>query len=423
MNSQIFGSSKSYKFIEYLLNEGIPMFGIFGIFIPVFYASRSGELLAVTIAIVIGICVEALITLFLNSNLWLLRIVPLMSYAVGFLLISQADQSELSTLTLVYCFYIFAHAAIMIIPIEQTSFSQRLFVFLGFLILKILSIMVLIGSINPTESSRDFGTIELYLVPNMFFLVLLIVFNNVLLLWRNAELESVGHKLKNISNWHVDDKVIVQNIKTPDSDPISHQTKSVMFGDIRGFSRFSEQSELEDILKVLNTFYKLSEEVIERYNGAKPEFIADEVITHFSEAKDAVNCALELNPMLNNYLSQYSLSFGIGVNCGDVIEGVIGGESSKKFTIFGDTVNVASRLQSNAEGNQILINENILNVLPGLEVTEVFGITLKNISKPMRYFSVLGWVPEKQAEKRSFIGKIKHIIGPIHQEVESKQRV
>ena len=84
-----------------------------------------------------------------------------------------------------------------------------------------------------------------------------------------------------------------------------------------------------------------------------------------------------------------TVSFGIGVNCGEAVVGNIGCEYRMDYTAIGDTVNTAARLESNAKAGQILISEAVYEAVKDrLEVTEVGVIPLKGKSNGVFVYSV-----------------------------------
>ncbi len=126
--------------------------------------------------------------------------------------------------------------------------------------------------------------------------------------------------------------------------------------DIRGFTPWAESHSAHEVVEVINQFYCTAEPIIKAHNGFKLQMTGDEIMTRFQTADEAVQAAQALQPEIDRTLSPYGLSFGIGVHTGELIEGLVGGEHTRQYGVFGDTVNVAARLQSQAQGGSIVLS-------------------------------------------------------------------
>jgi class 3 adenylate cyclase len=115
---------------------------------------------------------------------------------------------------------------------------------------------------------------------------------------------------------------------------------------------------------------------------------------HLERAIEAclqVKAQIEKLPELSDHYS-YKPKVSIGINCGEMISGNIGSVSLKRldYTVIGDTVNTAQRLQSSATPNQIVISENSYNkISESFSCRKVGSVSLKNKTKPMVLYEVL----------------------------------
>ena len=138
----------------------------------------------------------------------------------------------------------------------------------------------------------------------------------------------------------------------------SEEIVSVLFSDIRGFTGLSEQSDAREIVTVLNYYFSTMTDVIFKHQGTVDKFIGDAImatwgapITSPHHARDAVRAAIDMNfaiDSVNNWLEARKLTkinVGIGVHTGTAIMGSIGSSQKADFTVIGDTVNLASRLE------------------------------------------------------------------------------
>ena len=177
---------------------------------------------------------------------------------------------------------------------------------------------------------------------------------------------------------------------------------AVMFVDIRGFTPMSENLEPEQVVQILNEYLTLTTESIFKYNGMLDKFIGDATMAVFNAPFDledylyaAVATAWDIKngseKLEKKLMEQFgrTVSFGIGVNCGDAVVGNIGCEFRMDYTAIGDTLNTAARLESKAKPGQILISEKLYKALEDrIEAEEVGEMELKGKSNKIMVYSV-----------------------------------
>ena len=134
---------------------------------------------------------------------------------------------------------------------------------------------------------------------------------------------------------------------------------TVLFCDIRGFTTLSEQINPTQVVSLLNKFFSSMEQCIVKHNGIINKYIGDAIMAIFgvplqneNQALDAYKCCLEMRQTLTNLNKELEaenlpqIKFGIGLHTGNVLAGNIGSNSRMEYTVIGDTVNVASRIES-----------------------------------------------------------------------------
>lgn len=131
------------------------------------------------------------------------------------------------------------------------------------------------------------------------------------------------------------------------------QEMSVLFSDIRDFTTLSESMTPSDSFKLINAYLSRMEPAINENNGFIDKYIGDAIMALFSGgADDAVKGAIAMLHILREYNTTRQtperppLEIGIGINTGDLMLGVVGGNSRMDSTVIGDTVNLASRVES-----------------------------------------------------------------------------
>jgi adenylate cyclase len=166
--------------------------------------------------------------------------------------------------------------------------------------------------------------------------------------------------------------VVKQLLDNPNSFRLggANQTVTVLFADIRGFTSIAEKAKPEVIVTLLNRFFSAMSEIIFANGGTLDKYIGDGLMAIFGaptatpdDARNAVDAAIQMQNRvvkLNAELRSEGLpeiSMGVGLATGEATIGYIGSDRRSEYTAIGDTVNLASRLESNAGGGQIFISE------------------------------------------------------------------
>ena len=151
---------------------------------------------------------------------------------------------------------------------------------------------------------------------------------------------------------------------------------TVLFSDIRNFTTISEQLEAEEVVTMLNSYFTRMLDPIFRYEGTLDKFIGDAMMAVFgapiplvNDAEHAVRAALEMRRALRWYNEDRAgqglspIDNGIGITKCEAVSGNIGSEQRMDYTVIGDTVNIASRLEGLTKSYdlKILVNEGVYN--------------------------------------------------------------
>lgn len=151
---------------------------------------------------------------------------------------------------------------------------------------------------------------------------------------------------------------------------------AILFADIRGFTSFSEKHSPEQIVARLNEYFESMVEAIQEHGGTVDKFIGDAVMAVFggvlpleNPGQAAVDAAQAMRRRMQGLMQSWKergeivFDNGIGVHFGPVLQGTIGPENRKDFTVIGDAVNLASRLESKCKelASPVLISETVYN--------------------------------------------------------------
>jgi adenylate cyclase len=182
------------------------------------------------------------------------------------------------------------------------------------------------------------------------------------------------------------------------------QEITVLFADIRGFTRMSESMDAREVVHMLNELFTAMSEVIFKSGGTVDKFIGDCIMALFGaplesplSADHALRAAVTMQQTarrLNLSRAQLGLReipIGIGLHTGSAVVGNIGSADRVQYTAIGDTVNVASRLVSKAEAHQIIVSEAFRKALSKAEPLSLIGeVELKGRQNRLNIYSV-GW--------------------------------
>lgn len=185
---------------------------------------------------------------------------------------------------------------------------------------------------------------------------------------------------------------------------------TILFSDIRSFTKFSELRSAEEVVQFLNEYLSRMTDVIFKFNGTIDKFIGDAIMTVFGapfknddDALRAVKTAVEMIRELSKLnqkmdLTKDNLQVGIGIHTGDAIVGNIGSDRRLDYTVIGDNVNLASRIEGLTKhyGCSILISETTFGQIEGkytsqdgFEVREIDRVIVKGKSKAILVYEVV----------------------------------
>ncbi len=180
---------------------------------------------------------------------------------------------------------------------------------------------------------------------------------------------------------------------------------TIFFVDIRNFTKISEELPPQEVTSILNEYFSTIEPIIAKYHGIVNKYIGDGLLAVFGEpvktdehALNAVLCGIEIIDKISLLREKFIkenkpvINIGIGVNTGEVFAGNIGTEERFEYTVIGDNVNLASRIESY---NQILKTQFLISeytyeyVKDRIDVVKLSGVNIKGKSKPIDIYEVL----------------------------------
>ncbi len=214
---------------------------------------------------------------------------------------------------------------------------------------------------------------------------------------------------------HFLDPRIVANVVNPETGELRQSAErrkvTIFFSDIAGFSGIGEQLTADNTVGLLNHYFTAATQCIRDHHGIVDKFIGDAVMAFWaspfsegeSHARDACLACLEMRPAFAKIEAEISQITGLRRNTpkfhvrmalatGDTLIGTIGSATTKSFTVIGDTVNIASRLEgvNKVYGTDLIVNEDCYRLAEvDVEAREIDLLTVYGKTEPVRIYELL----------------------------------
>jgi class 3 adenylate cyclase len=212
------------------------------------------------------------------------------------------------------------------------------------------------------------------------------------------DLESRNRLLRQVLNGYVSEDVVDVLLTDPErylklggeARPVT-----VLFADIRGFTRFTEEHPAPEVVETLNRIFRALSHVVFAHRGTFDKYLGDGLMAFYGapvagddDARRAVETAIEMQQRFRELRAEagpvmHKLGLGIGLHSGEAIVGNIGSDRVMDYTVIGDTVNVAKRLQETALAGQTLVSEATVQGVPGLGARRLEPLILPGRTEPV----------------------------------------
>jgi PAS domain S-box-containing protein len=213
--------------------------------------------------------------------------------------------------------------------------------------------------------------------------------------------------IKDMFARYMSNEVMEKLMETPDTVNLGGDKRvaTVFFADIRGYTSFSEGREPEEIIEILNEYFSEAVEQVVRHKGYIDKFIGDCIMAVWGvpmlpdkdDAFNAVSCALAIQDTVRSAKRKFfrkgasGLRIGIGINTGPLVAGNLGSMQRMDYSVIGDTVNLAARLEGVAGPTEVIISHSTKNQLGNLfRYEERPAVRVKGMEKPVQIYNVLG---------------------------------
>jgi adenylate cyclase len=213
-------------------------------------------------------------------------------------------------------------------------------------------------------------------------------------------------RVKNAMRSYLSDKVMTKILAHPDNVKLggTKQVITIMFCDIRGFTKYCDNRDSEEVLTVLNEYMEEMTQVVFKYDGTVDKYIGDCIMAFWNapdlqpdHAQRAVCCAMEMRYALANFKTKRAgkdtelFECGIGIHTGEALVGNMGSSLKLNYTAMGSTVNMGARLETLTKrlNERILISQDTLDLLQGdFPITDRGEATVPGFAQPIHVYAV-----------------------------------
>lgn len=243
------------------------------------------------------------------------------------------------------------------------------------------------------------------IIPPLFTLFASYV---TILFYRFLIEEKEKRRIKRSFGQYVSRSVLEEILSNPNLAKLGGERRdiTILFSDIRNFTTMSEGMTPEEVVDILNEYLTKMTDVVYRHGGTLDKFIGDAVMAFWSapiiqedHPRRAMMCALDMFVELKALQEKWRkegrpvMDIGVGINTGDVVVGNMGSHERMDYTVIGDNVNLASRLESlNKQYHaHIIISESTYSYVSELiEAKSLGGVKVKGKEKEVNIFQVFG---------------------------------
>lgn len=175
---------------------------------------------------------------------------------------------------------------------------------------------------------------------------------------------------------------------------------TIVFADVSGFTAMSEKMDPEEVRGVMNACFESLVPVVRKYEGTIDKFIGDEImalfgapVAHENDAERALRAALEMMQAIASFNREHATELGlhIGINTGPVIAGQIGAQARRDYSVMGDAVNLAARLEDASSSGEIFVGPNTHRLTAQLfDFEKIPPLNLKGKAAPVEVYRLVG---------------------------------
>jgi len=228
----------------------------------------------------------------------------------------------------------------------------------------------------------------------------------------------LGHRkkmLKAIKALNVENPAPLTAPAAPVLRPGERRQVTVLFADLSGFTKLSSEIDAEEVHALLNRYFALVDGAITDLGGTVDKHIGDCVmalfgapVAHTDDPWRAVQAACEIHRIMGPLSKEMEreLTAHVGIASGQVVASGTGSDAHQEYTVIGDTVNLAARLQDLAKGGETIIADKVYQAVEGLtDCTSQGEVAVKGLEKPVSVWKLNGLLASPKATVGELVGR------------------
>ena len=226
---------------------------------------------------------------------------------------------------------------------------------------------------------------------------------------------------------YVPRELVEQMSKNPEEYSMRGESRemTVLFSDVRDFTSISEGLTAEQLKEMMNAYLTSMTEVIQQQNGTIDKYIGDAImafwgapIPNAQHARDGLEAAMEMQKSIRTLDPDFArrgwqpLHIGVGLNCGEMNVGDMGSKFRRAYTVMGDAVNLASRLEGLTKeyGVGILVSESVVNAVPSFLYREIDKVQVKGRAEGVAIFEPLGRLDQVDEATADLVDRFQRML-------------
>jgi class 3 adenylate cyclase len=228
-----------------------------------------------------------------------------------------------------------------------------------------------------------------YFLGSVLLIGLFLGLRNLQVSRQQRQLKATARSLQQFAEWGIGAYAVNQAVNNPDALALAIHDRTIIFMDIRGFTRWCEQHEPDAIAKILNAYYHATEPAAAAQDPIRVSFTGDEIMAIYATPAQGIAAAQVMRDRAQACLAPQGLGAGCAVHCGPVMEGFFGSQDLRTYTVIGDTVNTAKRLESATPAGHITLSDAVYRTAPHLPVHPLNPITVKGKQDPLSIWQLI----------------------------------
>jgi class 3 adenylate cyclase len=202
-----------------------------------------------------------------------------------------------------------------------------------------------------------------FLLWSMVLVGLLLGLQSLQITEQRQQLQETAGVLRNMAEWGMGSHAVAAAVHNPEALAFHKCERTIIFMDIRGFTAWCEQRKPDTVAAVLNKYYRSVEPAAAQHLPLRITFTADEVMAIYATPQQGVAAARDMRQAALQTLTPYKIGAGCAVHCGSVVEGLFGSEGVRTYTVIGDVVNTAKRLETATPAGEITVSDALYQAL------------------------------------------------------------